>query len=359
MRSPDVLVIGAGHNGLICAAYLAQAGVRTQVLERRHIPGGCTATEEMAPGIRINRCFCDHLFLYTTPIPAELELERYGLENLEIDPCHWSPALDDEGLVFWKDVERTADGIGRPPLAAARRMLRRPGRTLAGARRLPMLQRAQAASIRDLLDATFEDEHLKGVLAFISAAIPGLRPSAPGSAMFAFGTILHHVAGARRPRGGSGGLVRALVAAIEAHGGSVRTDAAVQKIRVEDGAVRGVRLHAGEEIEARSIVAACDPQTTFLRLLEPEAVPDKIRRAIERLEIANGFALKTDYVVDRLPEWRPHALATREEQLQATAYISPSIEYLERAYDDYARRQNPRHSRVFSWARRPLRIRAC
>jgi beta-carotene ketolase (CrtO type) len=113
MGSPDVLVVGAGHNGLICAAYLARAGVHTQVLERRHIPGGCTATEEMAPGIRINRCFCDHIFLYTTPIPADLELERYGLENLEVDPCHWSPALDDEGLVFWKDVERTADGIGR------------------------------------------------------------------------------------------------------------------------------------------------------------------------------------------------------------------------------------------------------
>jgi phytoene dehydrogenase-like protein len=127
----------------------------------------------------------------------------------------------------------------------------------------------------------------------------------------------------------------------------VRTDAAVQKICVEDGAVRGLRLHTGEEIEARSIVAACDPQTTFLRLLEPEVVPDKIRRAIERLEIANGFALKTDYVVDRLPEWRPHALATREEQLQATAYISPSIEYLERAYDDYARRHNPRQPGLF------------
>ena len=74
MPTSDVVVIGAGHNGLICATYLARAGLRVQVIERRAIPGGCTATEEMAPGVRISRCFCDHLFLHTTPIPEELAL---------------------------------------------------------------------------------------------------------------------------------------------------------------------------------------------------------------------------------------------------------------------------------------------
>jgi beta-carotene ketolase (CrtO type) len=112
-RADDVVVIGAGHNGLICANYLARAGLAVQVVERRGIPGGCTATEEMAPGVRINRCFCDHMFLYTTAIPDELELAQHGLENIAFDPCHHAPTLDGEGLVFWKDIERTADAIGR------------------------------------------------------------------------------------------------------------------------------------------------------------------------------------------------------------------------------------------------------
>jgi phytoene dehydrogenase-like protein len=116
----------------------------------------------------------------------------------------------------------------------------------------------------------------------------------------------------------------------------------VQRIRVESGAARGVRLADGEEIEARVIVAACDPQTTFLRLLDETAVPPDVRRAIERLEIANGYALKVDYLIDRLPEWPRPALAERDEQTRATALVSPSIDYLEAAYADYARRANPR-----------------
>ena len=169
---PDVIVIGAGHNGLIAAAYLAKAGLRVLVLERRAIPGGCVATEEMAPGMWVNRCHCDHTLLHTTPIPAELDLAAHGLENIECDPGHYAPRLNDEGLVFWRDVERTADEIGRrsakdarayrrfvtqwldlfrwiqpvlmgdpSPLQSARRMLRTPGRSLAGLRRLPLLQR--------------------------------------------------------------------------------------------------------------------------------------------------------------------------------------------------------------------------
>src|SRR2546425_4493282 len=86
MPDPDVIVIGAGHNGLICAAYLARSGLHVQVVERRRIAGGCAATEEMAPGVKVSRCFCDHVTLHTTPIPTELELERYGLENLSFDP---------------------------------------------------------------------------------------------------------------------------------------------------------------------------------------------------------------------------------------------------------------------------------
>ncbi|MFQ5591999.1 MAG: phytoene desaturase family protein [Phycisphaerae bacterium] len=373
VASPDVIVVGAGHNGLICAAYLARAGLRVQVLERRDIPGGCTATEEMAPGVWVNRCQCDHLFLYTTPIPAELELQRYGLENIEADPCHWAPSRDGQGLVFWKDVGRTADAIGQrsakdaraylrfvrrwseifkwlqpillgspTPGAAGRRMLRQPGRTVAGLRNLPTLLRAQSASVRDVLDATFEDVELKGVLAFFSAALAGLPPSAPRSAMFCFAIVLHHLAGVRRPRGGSGGLVRALIAAIEAHGGSVRTGAAVERIRVEAGTVRGVLIQNGEEIAARSVVAACDPQTTFLRLLDSTTVPTSVRNGIRRLQVANGFALKVDYKIDRLPQWQPHPMTTHEELLRATTYVSPSINYLEAAYADYAQRRNSR-----------------
>ncbi len=225
---------------------------------------------------------------------------------------------------------------------ATRRMLRHPAQALLGLRHVPLLARAQRASASELLEATFEDRLLKGVLAFHIAGLPGVSPSAPGSAAFGFGAVLHHLVGMWRPRGGSGGLVRALVAAIEAHGGVVRAGAPVQKICVQARSARAVRLADGEEIEARTLVAACDPQTTFLRLLEPQSVPPKVLRAIERLEIANGYALKVDYLIDRLPEWRPHSLARSEDQARATAYMSPSVEALEAAYRDYEKLENPR-----------------
>jgi phytoene dehydrogenase-like protein len=372
-RSSDVVVIGAGHNGLICGAYLARAGLRVQVLERRAIVGGCTATEEVAPGVKISRCFCDHLFLYTTPIPEELALAQHGLDNLELDPCHYAPSLEGEALLVWKDVERTVDGIGRrsakdarayrrfvrqwselfqwlqpillgspKPGAIARRMLGRPWETLGGLRNLPLLQRAQSASIRDVLDATFEDAQLKGLLAFVTAGLAGLAPSAPGSATLAIAAVVPHLVGARRPRGGSGGLVRSLIAALEACSARVRPAAAAAQILVEAGRVRGVRLIDGEEVEARTVVAACDPQTTFLRLLAPSVVPAAIRTAIERLQIANGFALKVDYLIDRIPGWKPHALARPEELARTTGYVCPSIDYLETAYRDYQSKRNPR-----------------
>lgn len=373
MGAPDVVVVGAGHNGLIAAAYLAKAGLCVHVLERRALPGGCTATEELAPGVRVNRCHCDHTLLYTTPIPDELDLAGHGLENILLDPPHVAPRLNDEGLVFWQDLDRTVDGIGArsakdarayrrfvrqwtdlfrwlqpillgdpTPRRAAARMARTPGRTLAGLRHLPLLQRAQRASVRDLLDATFDDMHLKGVLAFASAGIAGQHPAAPGTALTAVAAVLLHAAGVRHPRGGSGALARALVAVIEAHGGTVRTGAPVERIRVEHGTVRGVRLADTEEIDARTVVAACDPQTTFLRLLDHQVVPVDLRAAIERLQIANGYTLKVDYVLDRLPEWRPHPAITAEEQARATKYVCPSIEYLEAAFDDFQQGRNPR-----------------
>src|SRR5262245_8494870 len=373
MPDPDVVVIGAGHNGLICAAYLARSDLHVQVVERRRIAGGCAATEEMAPGVKVSRCFCDHVSLYTTPIPTELELGQYGREDLAFDPFHYAPSGPGEGLVFWKDVERTADAIGERsskdarayrrcirewgelfewlqpmllgsprPAAVAWRMAKRPLHALRGLSKLPLIQRALKGSMKSLLDETFEDPHLKGVLAFITSGIAGLPPSAPQSAMLAFGAALPHLVGIRRPRGGSGGLIHALVGAVERHGGTVRTAAAAARVEVADGAVRSVRLVDGEEIAARLRVTACDPLTTFQRLLDPDAVPREIHSALSRVRIANGFALKAEYLIDRLPEWAPHPSITPGEQAAATKLICPSIDHLERAYAEYLEKRNPR-----------------
>jgi phytoene dehydrogenase-like protein len=372
VADPDVVVIGAGHNGLICAAYLARSGLCVHVVERRRIAGGCAATEEMAPGVNVSRCFCDHVMLYTTPIPTELELEKYGLENIPFDPFHYAPSIGSEGLVFWKDLEPTVEAIaersprdaaayrrfvqqwgelfhwlepvllGSPqPSAVGWRMTKRPMHALRGLFKLPLLQRASSASVKSLLDGTFDDPHLKGVLAFITAGMAGLPPSAPQSALLAFGAVLPHLVGVRRPRGGSGGLIRALVAFIERHRGTVRTGTAVDRIRVENGAVRAVQLAGGEEISARRVVAACDPATTFLRLLSPDVVPRAIRSGIERLQIANGFALKVDYLIERLPDWAPHRRISPTQQAAATKLICPSMEYLEASYSEYLQKQNP------------------
>jgi phytoene dehydrogenase-like protein len=373
MSDPDVVVVGAGHNGLICAAYLARAGLRVRVVERRQIAGGCAATEEMAPGVRISRCFCDHLMLYTTPIPSELELERHGLENLSPDPFHCAPCVGGEGLVFWRDVEHTVDAIaehnrkdarayrrfvrewgdlferlqpvflGSPrPAAVGRRMAKRPGDVLGVLSKSPLLWRASKASLKSLLDETFEDPHLKGVLAFNTAGIAGLPPNAPASALLSFGAVLPHRVGVRHPRGGSGGLIQALLTCLEHHGGTVSTGATVRRIEATNGTVRAVRLEDGEEVNTRLVVAACDPLTTFQRLLNPDAVPAAIRHALSKVQVANGFAMKVDYLIDRRPEWKPDRSVTAEEQAAATKVICPSMTYLGSAYTEYLQKRNPR-----------------
>ncbi len=373
MASCDALIIGGGHNGLVTAAYLARAGLRVLVLERRPVPGGACVTEEIWPGYRVSTAayLCG---LLPPRIIRDLELKRFGYEILPKDPAFFSPFPDGRHLFIWRDPRRSAEEIARFSREDARRyaayeeflarlagfvspwLLRTPpdilrrrwrdlwalGRLGAGALRLPPRTLAQALrlltqSARDFLDSWFESAHLKAALATDGViGAPG-GPSTPGTAYVLF----HHCMGvaAGKPglwgfvRGGMGALSEALAASARRWGAELRTGVEVEQILVRGGRARGVVLASGEEVVARVVISNADPKRTFLRLVPPVELDPEFRRQVEAIR-TSGVAMKVHLALDGLPEF-PAAPGTGPgPQHRATIHIGPSMDYIDRAWDD-------------------------
>lgn len=349
----DVVVVGAGHNGLICAAYLARAGLDVMVLEARDGVGGCASTVD-ALGARVNVCNCDHISIRSTPILEELDLARHGLRYLDVDPSQLSMLwAGGRPWFLFHDVERTLDSLrlAHPgEVAGYRRYVREAVPVirllLEAALAAPARRRLAALAVRhpaaatrlarwsrasafDVLRSFFGEESLIAPAGVVGPAVWGLSPALPGTGLGALGYAIRHAVRVGRPAGGSGALPAAVAASLTAAGGALRTGCRVDAIRVDADGVRGVALVGGEEVDARTVVVACDPRRAlveWLRSPPPAAAP-----LVARWRSAahgDGYQSKVDAVVAEPPRYASvDADAERlgvPEQCVPTAIVAPS-----------------------------------
>ena len=320
------IVIGAGHNGLICAAYLAQAGIDVLVVEARDSVGGCASTVDALDGARVNICNCEHTMVRATPIADELGLAAHGLRYLPVDPGYFSVHHDaGPGWYVFADLERTLDGLrvaypsevenyrryaraAVPVVKLAAAMANdvpRPGHVLRTSTRLrakglATLLRWSRRSVGDVVRSFFATEQLRTPVITVGPSVWGLAPDTPGTGLGALGYATIHAIERGRPVGGSGALPTAVLGALQAAGGQVRTGARVTDVLVEAAAVRGVRLANGEEITAPIVVSAGDPRQLFVDWLKhaPDVAGLATITARHRgASVHDGYESKIDAVI--------------------------------------------------------------
>jgi phytoene dehydrogenase-like protein len=368
----EAIVVGGGHNGLTCAGYLARAGLRVLVLERRPIVGGAVCTEELIPGYQIDVGSSAHIMIHLTPIVRDLELERYGLDYIEMDPFAFYPLPDASGAIsFYRDFNKTYAAIERvsPRDAEAYRqfvefwrpinqgvfdaflnppsMLRLFGGVAKGY--IPSRLRARHAvplhetvrrlftSYGQLVAETFESEPMRAAMTWLAAQSgPPLDELGAGD-FFGWYTMLHQ-SGAKHPRGGSGMLTQAMARSLQAAGGTLRLDAPVRRILVRGGKTAGVELRDGERIAAPLVISNAHVVTTLLDLLGAEHLPGDMAARVRRIRIGNGFGMAVRCAASALPDYlaapsggRPH------ESHHGLQLLAPTMSYLRDAYADYAR----------------------
>ena len=368
----DAIIIGAGHNGLVTAAYLARAGRQVLVLERRDMVGGCAVTEELWPGYRVSTG-AYLVSLLQDRIVRELELERFGYRVDAKDPAFFSAFPDGRHFFMWQDRARTLAEIAKfsrhdaEVYAAYEDQLERIARViedlllitpppfpprgpldfldylkLAGRMRslrskdLVALVKIFTQSAAELLDEWFESDEVKVTLATDGVIGANGGPRSPGTAYI----LLHHsmggVGGHRGlwgfVRGGMGAVAEAIAASARAKGAAVRTHAAVDRVLVRNGRAFAVVLANGEEIEATIIASNLDPKATFLRLIEESALEPDFVSTVRRFR-SEGTSAKINLALTGLPEFTAFP-ATPGPHHRATMHICPSIEYVEHAWDD-------------------------
>jgi phytoene dehydrogenase-like protein len=368
----DAVVIGGGHNGLVAAAYLARGGLRTLILERRHVLGGAAVTEEIFPGFRFS--VASYVVSLLRPeIIRELNLPRHGLEILPLDGTftplegdylwrtndHWRTVRE---LRRWSGTDAEAYDEYAQLMFEMARFVKPvlsitppdPGRidprewlgVVGLARRfraLPLRQQEafvhlMTMSAADFLDRWFETDPLKATMAAsgIIGTFQGVR--SPGTAY----VLLHHymgeIDGAFRawgiPKGGTGGVSESIASSARSLGAEVRCEAAVARIATRNGRASGVVLETGEEIEAEAVLSSVDVRRTFIDMLDPGAVDPEFHAAVRRFKF-RGSSGKVNLALDGLPELAclPNS-ETGGEHLRGAISFSPSVDYMERAYDD-------------------------
>ena len=368
-----IAIIGAGHNALVCACYLAKAGHDVTVYERRSRVGGAVNTEEMWGGYQVDTCSVMHILIHKTPIIEELGLRDFGLEYMQMDPWGFAPFPDGSHILFYRDLDKTCqsiaelsprdaeayhafvtrwDGFNRQVFEAfsrapspgalvggiamrtAKEQIRTRGQADPSMAGLPLL-RTVIGNYGRMLDETFTDERVKASIAWM-AAQSGPPPSEVGAGALAGAHSLYHDVGATHPRGGSGMLSHALARCLEKHGGTIRCDAPVKRIVVANGSARGVELEGGERVQADTVISGAHVQTTFLSLLREEHLPAHLSRQIKSLRVGNGIGMTVRCAIDELPNYSAFP-TPRSPVHSGMQLICPSAGYLQRAYDDAQR----------------------
>ncbi|WP_075217591.1 phytoene desaturase family protein [Mongoliimonas terrestris] len=374
-RTFDAIVIGAGHNGLVCANYLAKAGLSVAVLERRGVVGGAAVTEEIAPGFRAS-IFSYLMSLLHPRIIRDFDLKRHGLEVL---PCSdmISPVSDDDYIVFSDDMKKTQasfakfsakDAAAYPAFDAylqeatriVRQVLfdtpvdpaRRDWRTFKdGAellwkyrkvgRKMYRIVDMMTMSAYDFLREWFEDDRVMAVLAYYASIGTFAGPKTPGSAY----VIMHHIMGEHEGaggwgfiKGGMGAITQALASAARAQGVTIITEAAIKEVRVTNGRATEVITDGGDVYRAKVIASNASARTLYLDLVGEKHLPDEVVREIKGYRTF-GTAFKMNIACERPPQYKILDKVRADGAIGSFSYptymhIAPDIDYLERAYDD-------------------------
>jgi beta-carotene ketolase (CrtO type) len=373
MKSYDMIIIGAGHNALVCAAYLLKAGYSVLLLEKNAIPGGAATTEdllpEVTPGFKFNPCAIDHLFIHLGSVVQELELEKYGLEYLFCDPVVFCPHPDGKVFLGHRSVEQTCAEIARYSPRDAQKyaeftdfwqrvigmltpIFNAPPKSIvdmagkfdfdklkdalslmgSGDQTLNLI-RTMFTSPMDVFDEYFDSEFVKAPLARLAAELstpPSQKNMAVGSIMM----TLRHNPGMARPKGGTGALTQAIVRCVQDLGGEIRTEQQVKTVLVDNGRAVGVRLSSGQEYRAKvGVVSSLDAQRLFLQLMEPSDVDASLLERVSRRIINHNEAiLKIDCALSEAPRFVNHN--HRDEYLMGSVLIADSVAQVELAHTD-------------------------
>ncbi len=365
----DAIIIGGGHNGLTCAAYLAKAGRKTLVLERRHVLGGAAVSEEIYPGFTYT--VCSYVVSLLRPeVIRELELAKHGLHILPLFSA-FAPMENGDYFATHADEASTYEEVRRhskrdaemyplfnqmmyemafavkpilgtvppDPSAPGLRGLRDLGSLGKhiqglGKKTFHDLTKIMTMSAMDFLDEWYEADIVKAMGALNGIIGTMLGPRSPGTAY----VLLHHYMGELdgaftawgSQKGGTGGVSEAIASAARSHGAEIRCNAPVSQVLVKNGRAVGVVLENGDEIRAKTVASGCDPKVTFRKLVEEKELPSDLVRAIDKFKY-RGSSGKVNLALDALPNF---SAMKDPAMLKGMVEICPSTDYLERAYDD-------------------------
>lgn len=376
MQVSDVVIIGAGHNGLVCAAYLLKAGYGVTLLEKRPVPGGGATTEESlpeeAPGFKFNLCAIDHEFIHLGPVVEELELTKYGLDYLYCDPVVFCPHPDGTYFLGHRSIEKTCAEIAQfnqrdaqkyaeftdfwqrllkgiipifnaPPKSVVDivgnydiqkmrdlfSVMGSPDGTLD-------LIRTMLTSAEDILNEYFDSEFLKAPLARLASEL-GAPPSQKTLSIGAIMMAMRHNPGMARPRGGTGALTQALLNLVKSLGGQVLTDQSVEKLLIDNGRAVGVRVKGGQEYRAtKGVISNIDAKRLFLHMMDSAELDDAdpaLRERLERRIVNNNETiLKIDCALSEPLRFEHHQ--HRDEYLIGSVLIADSVKQVELAHSE-------------------------
>jgi phytoene dehydrogenase-like protein len=359
----DAIIVGAGHNGLIAAGYLAKAGKSVLVLERRSIIGGATVTEEIFPGYRLSTCsyVCN---LLLPEVIADLELERHGYDVRPFDPQYFVPFPDGSYFMSFLDGRKTREQIAkfsRRDVAAydaywqmwdriverMRPLLLQPAPTwdqiearFSGPQGQEDWRTLTRKSIAELLDEYFESEQIKAPLSTGGVIGVDAGPMTPGTVYVKYHHLIGSIAGHQGAwgfvRGGMGSIPKALAAFGREHGVEIVTDSEVAEIDIQDGSAKGVRTIAGRHYTADIVLSNADPTRTFLGMVGESRLPTEFAAGVKRIKV-KGSVVKVLMALGELPNFTAMPGTEIGPQHTGGIVINPSVDYLETAWDDCKR----------------------